>query len=77
MQVKSIANSAILSTFIKLPFVIKTSVLSSFEWPFYTDFTVHGIIVTPRRDAMGQNDSFGIEISVLILKRGWLELPKY
>ena len=33
-------HSAILSTFIKLPFVIKTLVLSSFEWPFYTGFTV-------------------------------------
>ena len=31
---------AILSTFIKLPFVIKIFVLSIFEWPFYTDFTV-------------------------------------
>ena len=45
MQVKSIAecsreHSAILSTFIKLPFVVKTFVLSIFEWPFYTDFTV-------------------------------------
>ena len=39
MQVKSFADcskehSAILSTFIKLPFVIKTFVLSIFEWPF-------------------------------------------
>ena len=33
-------HSAILSTFIKLPFVIKTFVLSIFEWPFYTGFTV-------------------------------------
>ena len=33
-------HSAILSTFIKLPFVIKSFVLSIFEWPFYTDFTV-------------------------------------
>ena len=45
MQVKSIAEcskgeqSAILSTFIKLPFVIKIFVLSIFEWPLYTDFT--------------------------------------
>ena len=31
-------HSAILSTFIKLPFVIKTFVLSVFEWPFYTGF---------------------------------------
>ena len=47
MQVKSIAecspseHSAILSTFIKLPFVIKIFVLSIIEWPFYTGFTVH------------------------------------
>ena len=33
-------HSAILSTFIKLPFVIKIFVLSIFEWLFYTDFTV-------------------------------------
>ena len=32
--------SAILSTFIKLPFVIKIFVLSIFQWPFYTGFTV-------------------------------------
>ena len=30
------AHFAILSTFIKLPFVIKIFVLSIFEWPFYT-----------------------------------------
>ena len=29
-------HSAVLSTFIKLPFVIKIFVLSIFEWPFYT-----------------------------------------
>ena len=33
-------HSTILSTFIKLEFVIKTFVLSIFEWPFYTGFTV-------------------------------------
>ena len=33
-------HSAILSTFLKLPFVIKIFALSSFEWPFYTGFTV-------------------------------------
>ena len=33
-------HSAVLSTFIKPPFVIKISVLSIFEWPFYTGFTV-------------------------------------
>ena len=35
-------HSAILSTFIKLPFVIKIFVLSIFEWLFYTGFTVLG-----------------------------------
>ena len=45
MQVKSVADcskwhSAILSTFIKLPFVIKIFVLSIFEWPLKTGFTV-------------------------------------
>ena len=33
-------HSAILLTFIKLPFVIKVFVLSIFELPFYTGFTV-------------------------------------
>ena len=33
-------HSAILSTFIKLTFVIKIFVFSIFEWPFYTSFTV-------------------------------------
>ena len=43
MQVKSIAegeHSAILLSFIKLSFVIMIIVLSIFEWPFYTGFTV-------------------------------------
>ena len=33
-------HSAILLTFIKLPFVIKTFALSVFEWPLKTRFTV-------------------------------------
>ena len=37
-------HSAILSTCIKLPFVIKIFVLSIFEWSFYTDFTVLTIL---------------------------------
>ena len=58
MQVKSIAecskgsilqyfwrleHSAILLTFIKLPFVIKIFVLSIFKWKFYTGFTVYAL----------------------------------
>ena len=34
-------HSAILLTFIKLPFVINTFVLSCFEWPLKTGFTVY------------------------------------
>ena len=34
-------HSVMLLTFIKLPFVIKIFVLSIFEWPFYTAFTVY------------------------------------
>ena len=33
-------HSAILSTFIKLPFSIKTFVLSIFKWPLKTGFTI-------------------------------------
>ena len=33
-------HSAILCTFIKLPFVIKIFCFVYFEWPFYTGFTV-------------------------------------
>ena len=36
-------HSALLLAFIKLPFVIKIFVLSFFEWPFYTGFTVYYI----------------------------------
>ena len=35
-----VEHSAILSTLIKLPFVIKIFVLSIFEWPLKTGFTV-------------------------------------
>ena len=34
-------HSAILLTFIKIPFVIKIFDLSIFEWPLYTGFTVY------------------------------------
>ena len=37
---RMLQHSAILSTFIKLPFVIKNFILSIFEWPLKTGFTV-------------------------------------
>ena len=39
-------HSAILLTFIKLPFIIKIIVLSIFERPFYTGLTVQ-IVIDP------------------------------
>ena len=38
--------SAILLTFIKLPFVIKTFVLSIFEWPLKIGFTLNRFTLT-------------------------------
>ena len=38
-------HSAILSAFIKLPFVIKIFVLSIFEWVFYTGFTAYNLYI--------------------------------
>ena len=38
-------HSAILSTFIKLSFIIKIFVLSIFEWSLYTGFTVLPFLV--------------------------------
>ena len=41
LQIALLEHSAILSTFIKPPFVFKTFVLAIFEWPLKTGFTVH------------------------------------
>ena len=38
---RMLQHSAILSNFIKLPFAIKTIILSCFEWPLKTGFTVY------------------------------------
>ena len=46
-------HSAILLTFIKLPFVIKIFVLSNFDWPFYTGFTVLTLLFTCFSDSHG------------------------
>ena len=45
MQVRSIAECVlqVLLSYIMLPVVIKTFVLSIFEWPFYIGFTVQAI----------------------------------
>ena len=46
-------HSAILLTFIKQPVVIKIFILSIFEWPFYTGFSVVHIVRTGPRSAVG------------------------
>ena len=45
-----VEHSAICMTFIKLSFVVKIVVLSIFEWPFYTGFTVSGFIEKDSED---------------------------
>ena len=57
-------HSAILLTFIKLPFVMKIFDLSIFEWPFYTDLTVIIVLVD-------QQDSH-MKITTLITGAQWL-----
>ena len=49
-------HSAILSTLIKLPFVIKLFVLSIFDWPLNTGFTVYGL--DPCNNSPGQPEAF-------------------
>ena len=48
-------HSAILSTFIKLPFVIKIFVLSFFEWPLKTGFNVHVIAYVTSESTVSQS----------------------
>ena len=78
MQVKSIAecskgsmlqgeHSAILSTFIKLPYVIKIFVLSICEWQLKTGFTVFGMShqVIPKLACSVKETSKKIKISLV------------
>ena len=64
MQVKSIAECykrnilQYVSTFSKLPFVIKIFVLSIFEWPFYTGFTVLTVVsIVLQSSAVGRESN--------------------
>ena len=58
-------HSAILSTFIKLPFVFKTSVLSIFEWPLKTGFTVYSF--TGKMRLGGGGGGGGVEPCLYLL----------
>ena len=70
MQVKSITEClrehyAILLTFIKLPFVIKTFVLSIFEWPFHTGFTVFTCLILIHTFEHGRGKTSEIQVSIM------------
>ena len=69
--------SAILSTFIKLPFVFKTFVLSMFEWPLKTGFTVlpfgilnipYGLINAPLEYVCVPFDSFNAPLEFVMFR---------
>ena len=47
-------HSAILATFIKLPFVINIFVWSTFKWPFYTFFIVLCILYSSAILSLGK-----------------------
>ena len=64
-------HSAILSTFIKLPFVIYIFVLSIFEWPLKTGFTAcktASYLFFEKNYFMRQNSKFAVLISKAIEK---------
>ena len=59
--------SAILSTFIKLPFVFKTFVLSIFEWLLKTGFTVFNLLQNCFNIHVGDVINNKVAISVCLL----------
>ena len=63
MQNAPLEHSAILSTFIKLPFVIKIFVLSILEWPLKTDFTV--LLLFQKRNALEESNQLELRVSAL------------
>ena len=48
-------HSAILSTFIKILFVIKIFALSIIEWQFYTDFNVYKLLCKHKDEDFSKN----------------------
>ena len=70
-------HSAILLTFIKLPSVIKIIVLSIFEWPFYTGFTVHSNMVFKIMASLGSKDGLSLAdrlIFVLLCRKPQIQI---
>ena len=67
-------HSAILLNFIKLPFVFKTFVLSIFEWPLKTGFTIFAKIKGQVCEILGTYCVASLLTSLHILVV-WPELP--
>ena len=66
-----VEHSAILSTFIKLPFVIKIFVFSIFEWPLKTGFTVPHLrllLSCDKKNNIEHSKSFCVFISCNVYK---------
>ena len=61
-------HSAIFSTFIKLPFVIKIFGLSIFEWPFYPGFTVSSIEKQCRSRSTGSRSECAVFFMSLLVQ---------
>ena len=57
-----VEHSSILLTFVKLLIAIKIFVLSIFEWPFYTGFTVYSIL--PNKSMCFYSLASGSELKV-------------
>ena len=72
-------HSAILLTFIKLPFVIKIFVLSIFEWLFYTGFThaLHRFYCTLSWKFLSVSSSGSKKDFENMLDNFWLAKPGY
>ena len=60
-------NSAILFTFNKLPFVIKIFVLSIFEWPLKTGFTVIPGVCDERNHSYSSVGVWRVSVSVKVI----------
>ena len=72
-------HSAILLTFIMLPFVIKTFVLYIFEWPFYTGFTVAKHLLhakSQHSDWSGWFSRLGLSLTPMLAPKIGFLLPR-
>ena len=65
-------HSVILLTFIKLPFVIKIFVLSVFEWPLKTGFTVYIKYDVNSEKKINSEEIVDLDVTKSILIEGYI-----